>query len=83
MIRHLQHKYIPKLLEWELNAAEFTNPFDYLCILTGSRKSQNRGFAFVNFATATIAERIRRMFDGATFVLYPSNRPMDISPADM
>jgi len=81
MINHLHRKYTPRLLEWEINNAGFTSQFDYVYVPDGGRKGQNRGFAFVNFATATIAGRFRHMFDGGTFVLFPSSRPMVIAPA--
>jgi len=83
MIRHIQRKYTPKLLEWEIHKAGFMNQFDYLYIPSGSRKGQNRGFAFVNFATPAIAETFRCMFDGARFALYPTVRPLVIVPASI
>jgi len=64
MIRRIQRKYTPKLLEWEISKAGSMNQFDYLHIPSGSKKGQNRGFAFVSFTTPAIADISRACLTG-------------------
>jgi len=83
MIRNLPIKYTPSLLMRELDNAGFVNQYDYLYVPSGSRKGNNRGFGFANFTSVAIADRFRRVFDGAKFSLHPAKRPLVIVPADI
>lgn len=81
MIRHLPRKYMPSHLMWELDHAGFTDQYDYLYIPAGSRRHQNRGYAFINFRNQLMGERFQHVFHGGFFMLFSSARPLEIVPA--
>jgi len=83
MVRHLPRKYVPSQLMWELDQAGFAHQYDYVYIPAGSRRHQNRGYAFINFCNQAMAERFRRCFHDGFCVLFSSTRPLEVLPADI
>jgi len=83
MVRHLPRKYVPSQLMWELDQAGFAHQYDYVYIPAGSRRHQNRGYAFINFCSQAMAESFRRCFHDGFCVLFSSTRPLEVVPADI
>jgi len=81
MIRNLSRKFGPRQLMWEIDQAGFRNLYDYCYLPLSTRKNENRGFAFINFATPEIANVFGARFDGQLVESLGMNRPLRVSAA--
>jgi len=81
MIRNLSRKFERRRLMWEIDQAGFHNRYDYCYLPMSTRKNENRGFAFINFATPDIANMFRARFDGQLVESLGTNRPLRVSAA--
>jgi len=67
MLRNIPNRYTQRELIDELEDLGFKGSFDFLYAPTDFSTMGNVGYSFINFTTASWAERLRRELEGYTF----------------
>jgi len=83
MVRHVPAKYTQQKLMREINSAGFLGKYDFFYLPMQPQSRGNRGFAFVNFATAQAAEAFYAAFHGKRLRHLRSEQPIAVMPADL
>jgi len=83
MVRNIPPKYTQAKFLREVNGMGFMGRYDFLYLPMDMRRRTNRGFAFLNFNTPEIARSFHRAVHGKNLPLFPSEKPLEVSPADI
>lgn len=82
MMRHIPCRYSQGKLAREVNYYGFKGQYDYFYLPMDRRSQSNRGFAFINFLSAEIAEAFYQTFHGKRLQHFNSDKVLMIVPAD-
>lgn len=83
MIRHIPSKYTQSKLMNEINGVGFDGTYDFFYLPIDTRNHGNRGFGFVNFLSAVLAEEFYRKYHGQKLKHFEATTPIAVMPADV
>lgn len=85
MLRNVPKRYSEKGLATELNRSGYAGKYDFFFLPLDLRSKRNRGFAFVNFSEAKVAQRFYDQYHGRFLRNFqePGSEPLLILPADV
>jgi len=83
MLRNVPPRYTQAKFMREINGSGYLGLYDFLYLPMDMRRRTNRGFAFVNFNTPEITQSFHRAFHGNNLPLFPSEKPLEVIPADI
>lgn len=85
MVRYIPSKYSQNKLMNEINRAGFEGTYDFFYVPLDNRNYGNRGFAFINFLSAQLAEEFYNKYHGKKFKHFEKEVTRDIAvmPADV
>mmetsp|Transcript_114512 Transcript_114512/g.186674 ORF Transcript_114512/g.186674 Transcript_114512/m.186674 type:complete len:327 (-) Transcript_114512:41-1021(-) len=85
MVRYIPSKYTQNKFMNEINDAGFDGTYDFLYLPLDTRNYGNRGFAFINFLSAELAELFYSKYHGQKLKHFENEVTRDIAvmPADV
>lgn len=82
MMRNLPNKYTQRMLLEEINAA-CLGAYDFLYLPIDPETAANRGYAFINFITPSVAWTFKSYYDGRKMNRFNSNKVVSVVPATL
>lgn len=83
MMRNIQNRYTQEELLEEMCRRGFEGCFDFFYLPTDFSTKKNKGYAFVNFLSADIAQRFRAEFDNKALPRYhTTHKVVEMSAAE-
>lgn len=83
MVRHVPTRFTQSKFAKEVDSCGFKGRYDFLYLPSEHRLRANRGFAFINFVSATDADAFYKEFQGGQFPSFESECDLEILPADL
>mmetsp|Transcript_46249 Transcript_46249/g.86326 ORF Transcript_46249/g.86326 Transcript_46249/m.86326 type:complete len:420 (-) Transcript_46249:54-1313(-) len=83
MIRHIPSKYTQSKLMNEINSVGFDGTYDFFYLPIDTRNHGNRGFGFINFLSARLAEEFYSKYHGQKLKHFDATTPIAVMPADV
>mmetsp|Transcript_74387 Transcript_74387/g.136139 ORF Transcript_74387/g.136139 Transcript_74387/m.136139 type:complete len:325 (+) Transcript_74387:193-1167(+) len=83
MVRYIPSKYTQNKFMNEINDAGFDGTYDFLYLPLDTRNYGNRGFAFINFLSADLAEEFYKRYHGQKFKHFEATTDIAVMPADV
>jgi RNA recognition motif-containing protein len=85
MLRNVPQRYTEKGLMMEFNRSGYVGKYDFFFLPVNERAGRNRGFAFVNFSDAEVAQRFYDQYHGNFLrnFMEEGKAPLLILPADV
>jgi len=83
MVRYIPSKYTQSKLRNEINNAGFDGTYDFFYLPLDTRNYGNRGFAFINFLSADLAEEFYKRYHGQKFKHFEATTDIAVMPADV
>jgi len=83
MVRYVPSKYTQGKLMNEFNNAGFEGAYDFFYLPLDTRNYGNRGFAFINFLSADLAEEFYSKYHGQKLRHFEATAPIAVMPADV
>jgi len=83
MIQQVPFKYTQSELMNEINQNGFEGTYDFLYLPVDARNPGNRGFGFINFLSAALAEKFYQTYSGKKFSNYEPTTALGVIPADV
>eukprot|EP00928_Gymnodinium_smaydae_P028504 TRINITY_DN21721_c0_g1_i1.p1 TRINITY_DN21721_c0_g1~~TRINITY_DN21721_c0_g1_i1.p1 ORF type:complete len:539 (+),score=96.49 TRINITY_DN21721_c0_g1_i1:33-1619(+) len=82
MVRNIPNRYKAEELLHDFHEEGFHGALDFFYLPIDFRTKRNRGYGFLNFISASWAERFRDHFASRKLTAYPSQKILEISPAE-
>lgn len=82
MIQQIPFKYTQKEFMNEINLDGFDGTYDFLYLPVDARNPGNRGFGFINFLSANLADQFYRKYHGKKLKQYEASTDIGVIPAD-
>lgn len=83
MVSHVPRKHSLRLFACELDAAGFSNQYDFIYLPMKSPCQCCKGFAFVNFVSAQAAWEFHRLFHNKRPRYFVTAKPLVVRPAEV
>mmetsp|Transcript_103492 Transcript_103492/g.183845 ORF Transcript_103492/g.183845 Transcript_103492/m.183845 type:complete len:346 (+) Transcript_103492:69-1106(+) len=81
MMRNLPNKYSRKLLVQEILEAGFGEAYNFLYLPMDHQTGANRGYAFINFVSPSLAQRFKLTYEGKSMKSFNSTKVVTVAPA--
>lgn len=83
MVQQIPFKYTQCLLVDEINGDGFEGTYDFFYLPANARNHGNRGFGFISFLSAGLADEFYFKYHGKKFKHYEANWPISVIPAEV